>query len=202
MTARRTAGLTLLLGVMLVAAACGSSGATTAPTEQPVASLPTASQLIPGFSFSLPSFTADTELEALFPDQIGGADVTVVSMSGADFLGSGIAGGEISPVLTQLGKTPADLSVASGGTPQLSIIAFKIKGVPADQFFTAYSQLATSGAAVTDASFGGKSVKKVAATDSPAPLFIYLKDDVIWTVTGGVSAPSDALLNEAFSKLP
>jgi hypothetical protein len=79
------------------------------------------------------------------------------------------------------------------------VIAFRVKGVPADQFLTAYTQTAAQGATITDASYGGKSVKKVTTADQPAT-YLYLKNDVIWTVSG--SALTDALLNEAFSKLP
>lgn len=207
MTARRTgAALTLSAGIGLAIAACSGNAATSAPTsgtaratEVPGTEAPGTSGL-PGFSFALPSFTADTELEAMFPDEIGGEKLQVISMTGSDFLGTGTAGNEIGPILTQLGKSPSDLSVAFGGTASISVIAFRIKGVPADQFLNAYTQSAPQGATITDASLGGKSVKKVITPDSTTVTYLYLKDDVIWTVGG--NAPTDALLNEAFSKLP
>jgi len=209
MTARRTgAALTLSAGIALAIAACSGNAATSAPTtgtggapatEVPGTEAPGTSGL-PGFSFALPSFTADTELEAMFPDEIGGEKLQVISMTGSDFLGTGTAGNEIGPILTQLGKSPSDLSVAFGGTTAISVIAFRIKGVPADQFLNAYTQSAPQGATITDASLGGKSVKKVVTPDSPTVTYLYLKGDVIWTVGG--NAPTDALLNEAFSKLP
>ena len=210
MTARRTgAALTLSAGIALAIAACSGNAATSAPTtgaatqgpatEAPATEAPGSSGL-PGFSFALPSFTADTELEAMFPDQIGGKTLQVLSMTGSDFLGSNPAGNEIAPILTQLGKTPSDLSVAFGGTEDLAVIAFRIKGVPADQFLNAYTQSAPQGATISDTSMGGKSIKKVVTPDSTTATYIYLKNDVIWTVSG--SALTDALLNEAFSKLP
>jgi len=207
MTARR-AGIvmTLFAGSALAVAACGGSAATTAPTSAATTQNPAAATEapgasgLPGFSFALPSFTADTELEAMFPKQIDNKPLQVLSMSGSDFLGSNPAGDQIGPVLTQLGKQPSDLSVAFGGTDEIAVIAFRIKGVPADQFLTAYTQTAAQGATITDASFGGKSVKKVTTTDQPQATYLYLKNDVIWTVSG--SALTDTLLNEAFSKLP
>jgi hypothetical protein len=212
MTARRTGtALTLFAGLALAVVACSGNAGTAAPTSgspsAPPATEAAASQApasfgLPGFSFALPSFTADTELEAMFPSEIGGEQLQVLSMTGSDFLGTGASGNELGPILTQLGKSPSDLSVAFGGTTQASVVAFRIKGVPADQFLNAYTQAAPQGAAITDASFGGKAVKKVVTPDSGSPTYLYLKGDVIWTVTGGSSAPSDALLNEAFSKLP
>jgi hypothetical protein len=205
MTARRTVkGLALVVGAMLLVAACGPSasatgtpGAPTSPATQPPSSEAPSSGL-PGFSFALPSFTADAQLEAMFPTALGGQTLQVISMSGNDFMGSGMSGTEIGPILQRLGKTPADLSVAVGGTSSVSVIAFRIKGVPADQFLSAYTQTAES-ATITDASFGGKSVKKVVTTGQD-PIYLYLHDDVIWTVGG--TGITDALLNEAFSKLP
>jgi hypothetical protein len=204
MTARRTVkGLALLVGAMLLVAACGPSatatgtpGSPTSPATQPPASGAPSSGL-PGFSFALPSFTADLELQAMFPTSLGGQTLQVISMSGNDFMGSGMSGTEIGPILQQLGKSPADLSVAVGGTSSISVIAFRIKGVPAAQFLSAYTQ--TQSATITDASFGGKSVKKVVATGQD-PIYLYLHDDVIWTVGG--TGITDALLNEAFSSLP
>jgi len=208
MTARRNAtGLGVLLGASLIIAACGpAANATTAPTTTPTSPPVTGgtategpSSGLPGFSFALPSFTSDAELEAMFPTQIGGETLQILSMSGSDFMGSGMSGTELGPILQQLGKSPADLSVAVGSTSSISIIAFRIKGVPADQFLNAYMSAAPQGATITDTSFGGKSVKKVVAADQD-PTYLYLHNDVIWTVGG--SAPSDALMNEAFSKLP
>ncbi len=176
MTARRTGfALTMAVGTAIAVAACGGTAATSAPTngavsqapetEVPTTEAPGSSEL-PGFSFALPSFTADTELESMFPKEIGGDTLQVLSMTGSDFLGTGGAGAAIAPALSKLGKTPADLSVAFGGTTKITVIAFRIKGVPADQFLNAYTQTAASGASITDASFGGKSVKKVVTANS------------------------------------
>ncbi len=207
MTARHTfSGVALLVGGTLIIAACGPSatatgtpGATTPATGVPATEVPGSG--LPAFSFALPSFTADAELEAMFPTSLGGETLQVLSMKGTDFMGSGAAGTEIAPVLQQLGKSPADLSVAFGGTMNISVFAFRVQGVPADQFLSAYTQSAQSaqGSTITDTSFGGKSAKKVVATGQDA-VYLYLHGDVVWTVGG--TGLTDALLNEAFSKLP
>lgn len=211
MTATRTgSGLALLVGAAVLVAACGSSGPSTAATQpatQPTVTEPPASFAlpsfdIPGFSFALPSFSSDADLEAMFPDSIGGETMTVQSMSGADFMnlpGGTTASKDIETALEQLGKTAADLSVGFGGTTAITIFAFKINGVPADQFLGKYLSSTAVGSTVTDASFGGKSVKKV-VTNGQVAAYIYLKGDVLWTVGG--NHPTDALLTEAFSKLP
>lgn len=207
MTARRAApGLALLVGATLLVAACGGATATTATTTPPVTQAPATTEplstnALPGFSFTLPSFTSVPDLEALFPDSIGGQTLTVTSMSGTAFLGTP-AGSALAPIITQLGKSPGDLSVGFGATMSVTIIATKIQGVTAEQFLSAYTRSAQNaqGATITDVSFGGKSVKQVVTGGQV--VYIYLSGDILWTVGGTTTTPTDALLNEAFSKLP
>jgi hypothetical protein len=208
MTARR-AGTTLALlaaSTVLVAACSGAastSAPTTAPTSPPVTQAPPTdaapSQEIPGFSFALPSFTSDEELKAMFPTEVGGQPIVVLTMTGTDFVGLPTASKDIETALHELGKSPSDLSVGSGGNALLAIIAFRVKGVPADKFLGKYINSTAAGSTVTDASFGGKPVKKVVSGGRVAA-YLYLKGDVLWTVSG--NNLSDALLTEAFSKLP
>jgi hypothetical protein len=208
MTARR-AGTTLsmLTGIALLVVACGSSASTTSPTSAPTTAPTTQAQPtgavpsleLPGFSFAIPSFTSDEELKGMFPTEVGGQPLTVITMSGPDFMGLGTSSKDIQTALQQLGKSPSDLSVGSGGNALLAIIAFRVKGVPAEQFLGQYINSAAAGSTVTDASFGGKSVKKV-VTGGQVAAYLYLHGDVLWTVSG--NNLSDALLTEAFSKLP
>jgi hypothetical protein len=209
MTARRTsAALTLSVGIALAIAACGGNAATSAPgaategpaTEAPATEAPGSSE-VPGVSFALPSFHSNADLEKMIPPQIGGEAVTTQSMSGAQFLGT--PNNEFSNVLSGLGKQPSDLSVAFGFNTQVSVIAFQISGVPGSTILDAFKNSSTDVGTLTDASYGGKSVKKVTPTDtSQAASYIYTTQDVVFVVGGTASAPSDALLNEAFSKLP
>src|SRR5262245_62143213 len=201
MIGRRSASaLTLLLGATLVVAACGGSAATTAPTAATQAPPSLAPQTFALPSFGLPSFNSDPELEAMFPKDVGGETLTVISMNGTDFVGT--AGAQLTPVLTKLGKSPADLSAAFGGTMAVTITALKIKGVAADQFLSAFTAnlQGVPGASITDASFGGKTVKRIVPKAGEDAVYIYLKDDVVWSVGG--PAITDALLDETFSKLP
>jgi hypothetical protein len=208
MTARRArTTLALLAGLTILVAACSgaasTSAPTTAPTSPPVTQAPPTdaapSQEVPGFSLPLPSFTSDEQLKAMFPTEVGGQPIVVITMSGPDFMNLGTSSKDIQKALQQLGKSPSDLSVGSGGNALLTIFAFRVKGVPAEQFLGQYINSAAAGSTVTDASFGGKSVKKV-VTGGQVAAYLYLRGDVLWTVGG--NNPSDALLTEAFSKLP
>jgi hypothetical protein len=212
MNARRTARpLAALATIAVVIAACGNGAATTAPatgvpatvapvTEAPATQAAVGSGVIP--SFALPSFHSDTQLEDLFPDQIGGEDVTVLSMSGDQFMGSG-SSPELDAALQTLGKSASDLSVAFGSAGNVTIIAFKVSGIPASTIqtalFQAYQQETES--TISDATFSGKSVKKITPNDTTEDVsYIYGVQDVVFAV-GGTDV-TDAQLTEVFSKLP
>lgn len=201
-----TRAVGLLAAAAMLIAACGGNAASTAPTQAAATTAPATSAPVataaPGFSFALPSFHGDEELEAMIPDSIGGETLTVMSMTGDQFLGEGSASPEISGALDALDKTTTDLSVAFAGTTQLSVIAFRVQGVPAETLFNAFKTAQTDQYTTENASFGGKSVVKITPADGTV-VFIYLKDDTMFVVGGsGTTVPSDDLLNEAFSKLP
>lgn len=202
----------VLLGAAALFAACspsasGGPGATSgavgtpAPLTQAPASLSVPTE-DPGFSFALPPLpSGDTDLEALLPDALAGQQLTKFSMTGELFLGMPGGGTEdIEGMLQEFGKDPSDLSVAFGGTDDLSIQAYKIDGVPAGQTYAAYLQLAqaTGGGVASDASFGGKAVKKVVSADGT--VYVYASGDVLFSIIGDDVSPE--LLDEAFSKLP
>ena len=208
MTARRTGTvMTLFVGLALAVVACSGSTATTGPTsatstsatptEAPSTEAPAASGL-PGSSFAIPSFHANADLEKLIPAEIGGEPVTTQSMSGAQFLGT--PNNEVANVLSGLGKQPSDLSVAFGFNMNVSVIAFQINGVPGNTILEAFKNSTTDAGAITDASFGGKAVKKLTPKDASGVSYIYTTQDVVFVVSGATL--TDALLNEAFSKLP
>lgn len=201
--------LPVLATLAFAVVACGGPAATATPgtTEPggPTAPVITAPPATPGGTgsdlptFALPSFQSDAELEELFPDELGGEPLTVLSMSGGEFMGSG-GSPELDAALGALGKSASDLSVAFGGTGSTAIIAFQVDGVPGgqilDALFDAFEQ--ETKATITDASFAGKSVKKV-ITDGETS-YIYTAQDVVFIV-GGESV-TDAQLTEALSKLP
>jgi hypothetical protein len=204
--------LALLAGVAIFVAACGGSAATQAPgattgtgvTQAPATQAPATQAAgatagaVP--SFAIPSFHGAVDLEKLVPTQIGGEAVSVNSMSGATFLGGG-GSDEISGVLSGLGKQPSDLSVAFGFNTKVSILAFQVNGVPGNTILEAFKNASTDGATLSDVSIGGKSVKKVTPADAGDDVtYAYATQDVVFVVSG--DNLTDALLTEAFSKLP
>lgn len=208
------AAATLAGALAIVLAACGPA-ASAVPTTGAVGTGPPATQApsatgpaqtdpfgLP--SFALPSFTSDADLEALLPDELGGAPVQKFSMTGDSFLGTGgIGADELDDVLSQFGRTPADLSVAFGNAGSVTILAYRIRDVPAEMFYQGFLAAAQQDAevTVTDASVGGKSVKRVVSSDSDiGTSYVYARGDVLFVVGG--DGVSDALLDETFSKLP
>lgn len=212
MTARRAArSLTLLAGLAIFATACGGE----APTASPGATGSANSTAVPatqgpvgtaggGPTFALPSFelpSADAALEALLPDDIAGETVGKSSITGVQFLGF-MGSPEVEAVLDQFEKSPSDLSVAFGGTTTLTLIAYRLKGVDGSQFFNTFLVAAGEDGevTVTDAAYGGKSVKKVVSTNtSIGTVYVYTAGDVMFIVGG--DDITDALLTEAFSKI-
>ncbi|HJP89899.1 MAG TPA: hypothetical protein VJ850_12760 [Candidatus Limnocylindrales bacterium] len=209
----RALGLTAA-GALLIAA-CGGNAATTAPTTAAATTPPataaateaTTPTEVPGASGALPSFDlssfhGDQDLESLIPKSIAGENLTVLSMTGDQFLGGDTASPELGDALKALGKTPADLGVAFAGSTKITIVAFRVKGVPADALFTAFKNAQTDQFTSENVSYGGKSVTKITPSDGSIA-FIYVKDDAMFVVgSSGSSVPTDALLNEAFQKLP
>ena len=200
--------LAVLAGAAIFVAACGSSSPTTAPatvalSTQALATAAPGASAVPGFSFVLPSgFNADQDLEALIPDDIGGQPVQKLSMAGTSFLGTGEdSSKEMLALLTQLGKTPSDLSVAFGSPgSDAVIIAFRIKGVNANDALNALVTLSQNPdmGEMTDVTVAGKSAKKLVSAEE-GDTYLYFSGDVIFTIAGDISEP---VLNEIFSKLP
>src|SRR5262245_60576144 len=128
LTTIRAIGL-LGAGALLIAA-CNGSAATTAPTAAaptPVPTTATVPTAVPGETMDLGSaFHGDQDLESVLPKTIGGVAITALSMTGDQFLGEGSTSPELSAALAALNKTPADLSVAFGASPTLTIVAFRV----------------------------------------------------------------------------
>lgn len=204
MTARTAAWpLAALTTLAIIVAACGTGTGTDAPgaTQGPATNAPvTTDSDLPSFDTS--SFHADEQLEDLFPEEIGGEPLIVLSMSGDEFMGEG-ASPELEATLTALGKQASDLSVAFGGNGTITIIAFQLDGVSGQSLlaalFQAFQQETESTA--TDVTISGKSVKKVVPTDTTQEtIYIYAASDVVFTVGG--EGITNAQLDEIFSKLP
>lgn len=216
---RTIRALGLLAGGALLIAACGGNAASTAPTGAGATTPPSttpaattaatqaaptdvagASNALP--SFDLSSFHGDQDLESLIPKTIGGEPLTVLSMTGDQFLGEGTASPELAGALNALGKKSSDLSVAFAGSSKITVVAFRVKGVPADALFGAFKNAQTGEYTSESVSFGGKSVTKITPNDGSVA-YIYVKDDAMFVVgASGETEPSSDLLNEAFQKLP
>jgi hypothetical protein len=210
MTARTSIGALALLTAALGLAACGGTNpGTQIPTQAPLATTTPATQAPaataePDASFPQPSIHSDVNLEKLIPGSIGGEATTTLSMSGDDFVGSG-ADSQLGPVLDALNKQPADLSVAFGGNSMVQIIAFQVHGVPGDQILAAFYNVSktTLNATITDTTIAGKAAKKITPNDTTqSASYIYVKNDVVFSVAGAVGAITDAQLTEVFQKLP
>ena len=208
MTARITArALPALATLALVIAACGNGAATAAPTPAPVTQAPatvapTTAPATQGAAASgdpLASFHGAQDLEGLLPDSIGGVPVIKASISGTDFMGMG-GSDELQKALSDLGKTPADMSVAFGNAGASTVFVFRVNGVPASQILNAMFAAETDPATITDANFGGKAVKKVIASGEDVASYIYTTQDVVFVVTG--TGMTDAQLGEVFAALP
>ena len=208
--ARRAAAAFVAAAVAGAAlAACGPGATstaqpTTAATTVAAATIPPLPSLGPGFSFVIPSFEPDLELEALLPDAIAGQPLRKSSMLGPRMIGSGPSGDDLRAVLEQFDKTPDDLSVAFGSAANVSISAYRIKGLDAGKSYLAFLALVDLEAvpAVTDVTISGKAVKKLVAATATA--YVYTYEDVIFTIApppeGGPAA--DAVVADAISKLP
>lgn len=199
--------ITLALGMGLVAVGCGPTATPSPSAAAVVTDAPAETFVFPSFalpSFAVPSFVGDAELEALIPDEIAGKPVSKTSVTGESFLESfGTLGDAMTALLGQIEKTPQDLSVCYAGTDAVTIVAYRIKGVPATTFFQAFILIAQPGAQIqqTDETFGGKAVTKVVPGDgSGETVYAYTSDDIVFIVGGDLV--TDALLDETFSKLP
>jgi hypothetical protein len=187
-------------------AACGGGSATPAPTATPPAVAATQgaeASGLPGFSFALPSgFNADKDLEGLLPDTVAGETVQKFSMAGTSFMGTGQNTDSIQKVLTQFGKSPADLSVAFGGTTKASMVAFRIKGVDGSRIFDAFTASAGQDVgSIADVNISGKPAKKVTETGGTT-LYLYSTGDTILTITDINGGLTDAVLQQIFQQLP
>jgi hypothetical protein len=208
MTSRTARSLALAAGLVILVAACGGASPTQAPvTQAPVTQAPVTQATQPAGSdggvptFALPSFHGDVDLEKMIPAEIGGTAVSVQSMTGTEFMGTGNE--QFTAVLGTLGKQPSDLSVAFGFNTQISVIAFQVNGTPGDAILEAFKNATADVGTLTDATYGGKSVKKVTPTDTSEDVsYVYTTQDVVFVVSGIGDALTDALLNETFQKLP
>jgi hypothetical protein len=211
----RLAARGLIAALALALAAC-SSGSSSSASASASASASTATQSevasasATESSSALPSFdlpNSDAELEALLPDQIGGKQTIKSSMKGSELLASGSDNQKFIDFLNSVGAQPDDVSVAfafavSTTADSTAVAAFRVKGVDHSRLLTELTtamQDDQSATNFTDATVGGKSVKKGTAPGEQAvSVYIYGVADLVFSVT---SASDDAAA-EVLSHLP
>lgn len=190
--------------VLALAAACGGN-APALPSGVPA--IPT----VPG----VPSIAPDTNLEALFPDTIGGNTLNVTSAQGEDVITQFASGDPdgfrtfISGLGASMDKVSAGMSFNIWPVPSteseftgLTIVALRIQGVPAATSLPAFIEFVKDDvgdqADVSQQNVAGKTVTAVVdPEDAENSAFLYPSGDVVFLVGG---TPNH--VEEAFSKLP
>lgn len=174
-----------------------SAPASTEPGASSEASAP-ADSGIP--SFALPSFHEAPDLEAALPDKVGDQALQKLSFSGTGtFASGGSDSQDFVDLLTALGKSPSDFSLAVAGGDNVSIGVFRVAGVDGNLLLNAFVQAAQkddTSTQVSDANRGGKSVKKVVSGSDTT--YAYASGDKVFFV----QSETDALVDQALSTLP
>jgi len=184
--------------VAIILAACGSSSAS--PSASPSASQ--AESVAPSESaaespgIGLPSFSAGVvaELEALIPDEIGGATMQKFSMRGDQFLTSGQEDPTTARFLEELGVSPNDVSIAFGFgfapdfTSGAAMFVFRAEGASEDRLLQVFKDSMDEDRDVplewTTVTIAGHQVES--ATDADADdqaMFLYAKGELLYFVS-------------------
>jgi hypothetical protein len=197
-------GLAFGSAVLALAAACGG---TTPAVPSGIPALPSGIQV--------PTIAPDTNLEALFPDTIGGNTLTVESAQGEDVIAKFASGNPegfrtfVSGLGASMDKVSAGMSFNIWPVPStesdftgLTIVAMRVAGVPAATSLPAFVEFVKEDvgdqAQVSQQTVAGKTVTAVVdAEDAENTAFLYPAGDVVFLVGG---TPSH--VEEAFSKLP
>ncbi len=209
----RTVGLAAVLA-MIVAACSNGPASSPSPSATPIATASAsastaASATASASGSSLPSFELPSnakDLEALLPNELGGAPLTKFSMTGADFMTQGDSNKAFTDFLQRLGAQPDDISVASAFSATTAqgagMFAFRVKGADSGKLtdeFKKSVETDTPGITWSTQTLAGKSVQ-VAATgkDTGQKTYLYVREDIVFAVI----ASDDATAGEALSKLP
>ena len=218
---RSLGGLAATCAVLAIAVAACSGSASPSPSAAASTSVATAASLAPSVapsvaaseapsldlsSFAIPSFNADTNLEALLPNEFCGTKTKKFSFAGATFLAQPSANNQaFLAILSQMGKGPGDVSVAVAGvqTPAcvgISFVAFRIKGADQGQFEQLFlaAQAKDSGVQPTKGNVGGKDVWTYTDKTGAVHQWLYFKGDVAF----GVTASTEAQAAQALPLLP
>lgn len=212
---------TTLMPLMLVAlfvAACASDQAGSTASQSAVAEQSEEATTEPAdggdeSAVAFPSMDlpgSAPELEALLPDEIGGAEAVKFSMGGAELMadeeGSGVDP-EFIAFLERLGAQPDDISIAfafsfSADGDSAGIGAFRVAGANSDDLEREFMATMETDGEVVDwqsASVGGKDVRTAADPDTTGNvIYVYTAGDIVFFVT----TPDEATAAELLEPLP
>lgn len=169
---------------------------TDAPTPEPSAS-----------TDALPSpDAAAPELEAILPTTVSGVPLTINSAIGSAVLGTDPGSRAIAAALSTAGIPVNDFHAAEAydpsGTIDLSIVAFRVVGMPADPLrqIVLETWLAGNGAGVTTSTttLGGRSVTQVDYGDSGSTPYLVTSGDAVLVI----DTTSPDLAAEVVAALP
>ena len=148
---------------------------------------------------------AAIDLTALLPADVGGHKLTKSQFGGADFASSGSVQPQMVDLLTSLGRSPVDMTLAIADDPShgtdLSITAFSVRGIAVDAFLQAYLPVVRASvpeAAISQATRAGRPVYLIANLPGTGTQVLLVGTQALFVVT----ATDDALVDEALSKLP
>ena len=152
-----------------------------------------ASSALPSAS-AAPSAAAGNDLASTIPTEISGIPITMSTVEPEAFIGTSDRH-RIQPLLTALGKTPADLEAVAGGggaeTNSVIIEAVRINGVDpsglAEQVRTALS--ADAGSPVEAGTVSGKEVLTLGEDRH-----VYVTDDAVYFVSASNPQMAEATL--------
>jgi hypothetical protein len=204
---RRTLSLVIAaIATIAVAAACdgkpaGAASTVASPGASVSVSAPSASAP-PGAGSGLPSFALPSgakDLEALLPDTLCGTPAVKFSMSGADFAAN--ADEEFTKTLSDLGKSPSDVSFAAAGSAGGDCGAgiFRINGADQTRLQEVFLDASQSdGATYTAGNVGGRSVFVITTPGDDGKQYVYFKGDAVLFV----QAPDETKAGEILRLLP
>lgn len=149
------------------------------------------------------------DLEARLPDEIGGVALAKVSLTGPDFmkLGTPTGQGQMTSLLTELGRTPDDLAVAEAYDPS-QILTFKeglfrVAGADTVQLlglWVASQQAAESNRLqVSNTTVSGRDLTRITdpSIDVGGTTYAFAEGDTLWLI----ATDDQALLEEALAKV-
>ena len=204
---KRTISLALAaVATIVVTAACNnasSSGTPAAASGPPSASVASPGASAPsGAASGLPSFALPSgakDLEALLPGSLCGAPAVKFSMSGADFAAN--ADEEFTKTLSDLGKSPSDVSFAAAGSAGGDCGAgiFRINGADEARLQQVFLDASKSdGATYAAGNVGGRPVFVITTPGDDGAQYVYFKGDAVLFV----QAPDETKAGEILRLLP